>query len=431
MDTEGLINNLEDAWKVNFEDLVFEKEIGRGAFGAVFKGSYFGTDVAIKKVFELEDDPDAMIYLEREVNVLKGMRHPNIVQFIGICNDKEAGLHIVTEFVKSGDLRRFLKRDDVAMGWRLRIKIAMDIAAAMAYVHSRNIIHRDLKSKNLLVDESWRVKVCDFGLARTTANRPMTLCGTDDWMAPEVILGMQYNQKADVFSFGIVLCEIITRKKISLELQRSPMDAFGMDVGKFKQLIPEDCPLDFAVLALECCAYDAEDRPSFKDIIAKLKIIYEAIPDEEQARPNGGSNPPPQSATSTTTAKNNNSSPQQTAPAPASNNTAARNNNSSPQQTATNSNAPKPTVSNQQPSRPAPTLASNSVQQPKQTATGGTGNKPASGASSPSTQQNKPPVSAASKPATGSPTSSPSAGRGGAFGVNLRSVGGSNPLWKK
>eukprot|EP01089_Gocevia_fonbrunei_P014261 TRINITY_DN3869_c0_g1_i1.p1 TRINITY_DN3869_c0_g1~~TRINITY_DN3869_c0_g1_i1.p1 ORF type:complete len:438 (-),score=76.92 TRINITY_DN3869_c0_g1_i1:38-1351(-) len=285
MDTEGLIDNIEDAWKIEYEDLVFEKEIGRGAFGAVYKGNYYGTEVAIKKILDLEDDPDAMIYLDREVNVLKGMRHPNIVQFIGICNDPEEGLHIVTEFVPSGDLRASLKGDK-AMSWKLRIKLAHDVACAMAYIHSRNIIHRDLKSKNLLVDEGWKVKICDFGLARTAArNNHMTLCGTDDWMAPEVILGMQYNQKADVFSYGIVLCEIITRKKISLAFQRTPMEAFGMDVVKFKQLIPSDCPLEFAVVALECCAYEPEERPSFKELIGKLKKIMDEVKEVVVATP--------------------------------------------------------------------------------------------------------------------------------------------------
>eukprot|EP01088_Endostelium_zonatum_P006411 TRINITY_DN18536_c0_g1_i1.p1 TRINITY_DN18536_c0_g1~~TRINITY_DN18536_c0_g1_i1.p1 ORF type:complete len:450 (-),score=102.93 TRINITY_DN18536_c0_g1_i1:96-1412(-) len=282
---EGLISNIQDAWYIKYEDLVFEKEIGRGAFGAVFKGNYLGTDVAIKKVFELEDDPDAMIYIEREVNVLQGMRHPNIVQFMGICNDPQEGLHIITEFVRSGDLRQLLKKEEILMSWKVRVKIAMDIAAAMTYIHSRNIIHRDLKSKNLLIEDGFKVKVCDFGLARTSANRPMTLCGTDDWMAPEVILGMQYNHKADVFSYGIVLAEIITRKKISMQLQRSPMDAFGLDVNKYKLLIPEDCPLEFVVLNLECCAYDPADRPTFKEIVTKLREIYETCTDEPVAKP--------------------------------------------------------------------------------------------------------------------------------------------------
>jgi len=277
-DDEGLIKNLDDAWNINYDDLEFTAEIGRGGFGSVYKGEYFGTPVAIKRI--VEEDPDGLLYLEREVNVLKGMRHPNIVQFIGISLH-ESGLHICTEYVKNGNLRTFLKDHSVEMPWTLRVLIAHDVACAMAYLHSRNVIHRDLKSKNLLVGDNWKIKVCDFGFARTAAaNRPMTLCGTDDWMAPEVILGLQYDNKIDVFSYGVVLVELISRIKISTELQRKPTDAFGLDVTKFKSLIPSECPPDFAQLAIDCCSYEPKERPAFKDIIRRIKPIMKYVSEQ-------------------------------------------------------------------------------------------------------------------------------------------------------
>ena len=109
------------------------------------------------------------------------MRHPNIVQFIGISKDDVKGFHIVTEvywlpfqsneiahlrvqFVSGGDLRKKLKDKSLSMSWRLKADIAHQIACAVAYLHSRSIIHRDLKSKNLLVDTNWKIKVCDFGM---------------------------------------------------------------------------------------------------------------------------------------------------------------------------------------------------------------------------------------------------------------------------
>ena len=208
------------------------------------------------------------------------MRHPNIVQLIGVCNH-ESGLLLVTEWVRNGDLRKYLKNDAVQMPWKLRIKVANDVACAMAYLHSRNIIHRDLKAKNLLVDDNWRIKICDFGFARIASQdqqRPMTLCGTDDWMAPEVILGMPYGPEADIFSFGIVLAEIASRKKITTELQRSPLDAYGLDVAKFRALLPDDCPPDFAMLVERCCEYDPKDRPPFKKIIKELTLIFKSLP---------------------------------------------------------------------------------------------------------------------------------------------------------
>jgi len=109
----------------------------------------------------------------------------------------------------------------------------------------------------------------------------MTLCGTDDWMAPEIILGDAYSVAADVFSFGIVLCEIITRKKVSQELQRSPADAFGLNVEKFKKIVPSDCPTEFSVLAIECCAHSPDDRPTFQVMVRKFKNLLKDLQDKE------------------------------------------------------------------------------------------------------------------------------------------------------
>jgi len=278
----GLIDNYEDAWTIQYDDLEFGEALGEGAFGAVYRGMYLGAEVAIKRLFQDDDSPDAELFIQREINVLQGMRHPNIVQFIGIAQHPTKGIHIVTEFIKAGDLRKLLKNQKIILSWIDRLKIAYSAACAMAYLHSRNIIHRDLKSKNLLVEGGegapWKVKICDFGFARTTGGkgaRPMTLCGTDDWMAPEIILGDAYSLAADVFSFGIVLCEIITRKKISTELQRSPLDAFGLNAEKFQKLIPPECPNDFSVLALDCCSHQPDERPQFAVVVRRLKSMID------------------------------------------------------------------------------------------------------------------------------------------------------------
>jgi len=278
----GLIDNYEDAWTIQYEDLEFGEALGEGAFGAVYRGMYLGADVAIKRLFQDDDSPDAELFIQREINVLQGMRHPNIVQFIGIAHHPTKRIHIVTEFIKAGDLRKLLKNQKILLSWLDRLKVAHSAACAMAYLHSRNIIHRDLKSKNLLVEGGegapWKVKICDFGFARTTGGkgaRPMTLCGTDDWMAPEIILGDAYSLAADVFSFGIVLCEIITRKKISTELQRSPLDAFGLSSEKFQKLVPPECPPDFSVLALDCCSHQPDIRPQFAIVVRRLKVLID------------------------------------------------------------------------------------------------------------------------------------------------------------
>lgn len=156
---------------------------------------------------------------------------------MGLCKHS-SGLYIVTEFVPGGDLRHLLKDEIKDVSWKLRIKMALDTATAMTYLHSKNVVHRDLKSHNLLVDENNRIKICDFGFSRKVgdAEEPMTLCGTDEWMAPEVMLGEKYDAKADVFSFGMVLTELITRQKPA---KRNPGNKFAVDADALRRLVPK------------------------------------------------------------------------------------------------------------------------------------------------------------------------------------------------
>eukprot|EP01087_Luapelamoeba_hula_P014186 TRINITY_DN411_c0_g1_i4.p1 TRINITY_DN411_c0_g1~~TRINITY_DN411_c0_g1_i4.p1 ORF type:complete len:345 (+),score=52.18 TRINITY_DN411_c0_g1_i4:1095-2129(+) len=111
----------------------------------------------------------------------------------------------------------------------------------------------------------------------------MTICGTGEWMAPEIILGNAYSPKADVFSFGIVVCEIISRKKITTALQRSALDAFGLDVDKFLALVPPDCPRELQEIALECCIYEPDYRPHFKQLIPRLSTLLKSLPVSDPA----------------------------------------------------------------------------------------------------------------------------------------------------
>jgi serine/threonine protein kinase len=282
------IPDLESSWAIDPNDVKTFKEIGHGAFGKVFKAEYLGTDVALKKI-ELSkiSDPMELLFLKREVAVLKSARHPNIVTFIGVSTinkgqpNEEAWL--VMELLSKGDLRSYLTNPKNDVGWAHKVQMAYDIACAMSYLHSRKIIFRDMKSKNLLLDDNGRVKVIDFGFARAhdQDSRPKTMCGTDDYMAPEVILGMDYNEKADIFSYGIVLFDIITRKKFAKEMPRTPQDAFGIDEERVKEsgIIPTDCPPFFLDLAFFCCKYEEKKRPSFKQILEflkKLKVVVSA-----------------------------------------------------------------------------------------------------------------------------------------------------------
>ncbi|KAM9987110.1 hypothetical protein ACTFIY_011535 [Dictyostelium cf. discoideum] len=261
-------------WDIPFESLEFNEKIGKGSFGSVFRGCYLGLDVAIKKI-EKADDPEYLKYIDREVSMLQSLRHPFIVNFSGICVHS-SGLYIVTEFVSGGDVRQLLKKTP-PIGWDKRVSIAVDLAKAMVFLHAKKIIHRDLKSKNILLDEFQRIRLCDFGFARmseqTKKSRHMTMCGTEGWVAPEILLGMSYDTSCDVFSYGVVLAELITGRKPGVDLWvRSPETCFDINPEELKQKSIPGCPSELISVCVECCLYEPLTRPKFDEILSQLKV---------------------------------------------------------------------------------------------------------------------------------------------------------------
>eukprot|EP01103_Thecamoeba_quadrilineata_P013212 TRINITY_DN359_c0_g1_i1.p1 TRINITY_DN359_c0_g1~~TRINITY_DN359_c0_g1_i1.p1 ORF type:complete len:339 (+),score=76.52 TRINITY_DN359_c0_g1_i1:99-1115(+) len=267
-------------FNIDYKDLESVTPIGGGNFGQVYKGVYFGTEVAIKQLLDV-DDKEMHKYIEREMATLRDMRHPNVVQFMGLSRN-HTDVFIVTEYIAGGDLRKILKDDTKELSWLLRSKIATDVAYAMCFLHSKGLIHRDLKSNNLLVGEHWKVKVCDFGFSRRVSkDGVMTVCGTDEWMAPEVMCGEPYDEKADVFSFGMVLTELITRRKPAL---RKPTKAFRFEADAFRQIAPPECPPELIELACVCAEYQSINRPHFKDVLPKLKQLVQDIEARDSAK---------------------------------------------------------------------------------------------------------------------------------------------------
>jgi len=271
----------QSIWDIPFEDLVFKETIGKGSFGSVFKGNYLGVDVAIKKI-EKADDPEYLKYIDREVSMLQSIRHPFIVQFSGICVHS-TGLYIITEFVSGGDVRRLLKANP-SLSWRKKLRISIDLAKAMLFLHSKKIIHRDLKSKNILLDEHGRIRLCDFGFARMTEskrNKHMTMCGTEGWVAPEILLGMSYDTSCDVFSYGVVVAELITGKKPGVDLWiRTPDNCFDINPDELRSKAMPGCPPRFLEMCIECCQYEPLLRPKFEDILHMLNSIENSIPED-------------------------------------------------------------------------------------------------------------------------------------------------------
>jgi len=276
-------------WEIDWDEIHLEEKIGQGGFGVVYKGSWRGTTVAVKKL--LNDDMEEPEYREfvREAEIMSQLRHPHVVLFLGACvgsvNKKTlqapSPICLVTEFLARGNLAQVLKADGTGEGgsgkldWKIKMMMARQAAQGMNYLHQNKpkIVHRDLKSLNLLVDENYNVKVADFGLSKVsnTGNTMNSKVGSLNWCAPEVLLHAHpYTDKADVYSFGMVLWEMITHQAPFTGMH--PLQIVrAIDKGTLPD-IPANSPSpDFSQLINDCWAKEPDGRPSFAQILEKLK----------------------------------------------------------------------------------------------------------------------------------------------------------------
>uniref|UniRef100_A0A7N6AKL1 dual-specificity kinase n=1 Tax=Anabas testudineus TaxID=64144 RepID=A0A7N6AKL1_ANATE len=258
-------------------DDFFCEKIGSGFFSEVFKVQHRITgQVMALKMNTLASNKANML---REVQLMNRLCHPNILRFLGVCVHK-GQLHALTEYINGGNLEQLLD-SDLYLSWRVRIGLSLDIARGLQYLHSKGIFHRDLTSKNCLVrceSGMFTAVVGDFGLAEKIPNysegvmkQPLAVVGSPYWMAPEVLRGELYNEKVDVFAYGIILCEIIARIEADPDVLPRTED-FGLDVDAFENMVG-DCPPAFFSLAVTCCNMSSEKRPSFSDIVFTLESM--------------------------------------------------------------------------------------------------------------------------------------------------------------
>eukprot|EP01133_Synstelium_polycarpum_P001517 gene1517-1772_t len=296
--------------KIFYDQLKLEELIGEGGAALVYRGRWKGHTVAIKKLKTVQPTPTTSLSsieindislskafneFRRECWVMSALEHPNIVQLKGLCLDP---LCIVTEYLPQGNLYKFLHSPEAPtlLSWVLRLKIALDIASGMAFLHRSTppIIHRDLKSPNIMlasIDESAPViaKVVDFGLSglqHTITNR-----GVENpvWLAPEIIDKQEATTQSDIYAFGVILWELLTYRDFFGDLGFMSLLEDKVVAGE-RPPIPEDCPPAYSTLIQECWQNNPDARPSFVDIEDRIMaIVSDMFPNVQLVEPATGS----------------------------------------------------------------------------------------------------------------------------------------------
>lgn len=283
-DHVAIPNDVTDVWEIDPKHLKFENKVASGSYGDLYKGTYYSQEVAIKILKPERVNSDLQKEFAQEVYIMRKVRHKNVVQFIGACT-KLPSLCIVTEFMSGGSVYDYLHKQRGVFKLPTLLKAAIDVSKGMNYLHQNNIIHRDLKAANLLMDENEVVKVADFGVARVKAQTGVMTAetGTYRWMAPEVIEHKPYDHKADVFSFGIVLWELLTGK-LPYEYLTPLQAAVGVVQKGLRPTIPKNTQPKLAELLEKTWKQDPALRPDFSEIIEILQQIAKEVGDDGECR---------------------------------------------------------------------------------------------------------------------------------------------------
>uniref|UniRef100_A0A6B2L7H3 Protein kinase domain-containing protein n=1 Tax=Arcella intermedia TaxID=1963864 RepID=A0A6B2L7H3_9EUKA len=238
--------------------------IGSGSFAVVYRGYWRKTEVAIKMLQNnIKNDQNNFL---KETSLMLNLRHPNVVTLMGIVSRPK--LCIVTEFCSRGDVAAIMLDEEYIVESEHIRKICLDTCRGMTYLHGENVIHRDLKARNLLIDKDWNVKVADFGLARAYNDQPgtMTACGTPTHAAPEVIKHLHYTGKADVYSFGICMWEMCVRKE-PYETIPGFQVIVAVATKRMRPKIPATLDSRWSSLIRQCWTEDPELRPPFQELV--------------------------------------------------------------------------------------------------------------------------------------------------------------------
>ncbi|KAM5257200.1 tyrosine-protein kinase FRK [Ctenodactylus gundi] len=268
-----------DQWEIDRSSVQLLRRLGSGQFGEVWEGLWNNTTpVAVKTLKPGSMDPTDFL---REAQIMKGLRHPKLIQLYAVCT-LEDPIYIITELMRHGSLQEYLQNDAGSkIHLTQQVDMAAQVASGMAYLESQNYIHRDLAARNVLVGEHNIYKVADFGLARVFKVDNEDIYESQHetklpvkWTAPEAICTNKFSIKSDVWSFGILLYEIITYGK---------MPYTGMTGAQVIQMLgqnyrlpqPPNCPQQFYTIMLSCWHAEPRERPTFETLHWQLEDYFE------------------------------------------------------------------------------------------------------------------------------------------------------------
>nr|XP_015797704.2 tyrosine-protein kinase ABL1 isoform X1 [Nothobranchius furzeri] len=273
-----------DKWEMERTDITMKHKLGGGQYGEVYEGVWkkYNLTVAVKT---LKEDTMEVEEFLKEAAVMKEIKHPNLVQLLGVCT-REPPFYIITEFMTHGNLLDYLRecnREEVNAV--VLLYMATQISSAMEYLEKKNFIHRDLAARNCLVGENHLVKVADFGLSRLMTGDTYTAhAGAKfpiKWTAPESLAYNTFSNKSDVWAFGVLLWEIAT-------YGMSPYP--GIDLSQVYELLqrdyrmerPEGCPEKVYELMTACWRWNPVERPTFAETHQAFETMFQesSISDE-------------------------------------------------------------------------------------------------------------------------------------------------------
>lgn len=279
---------VSETFEIDGDDIVIHESIGTGNTAEVFRGFYskVSKDVAVKVMDKGSFGPKEQLAFSRELGVLKKVIHDHLVIFYGISYDGEIP-RLITEYCAGDAVFDFLHNnpdEEYEVSHSQQYKMSVDVALAMNYLHTFDpmIVHRDLKSLNLLlhervlsVDHVPHVKVCDFGVSKLKESgdwgKMTAQAGTKHWMAPEMWRPDGYNEKVDVYSYAMVLFEILCRE-VPFEDQEPADVGRLIEAGECPDMeaVPPDADSTLVKVMLQCWVHDPKKRPSFKAVLEQL-----------------------------------------------------------------------------------------------------------------------------------------------------------------